>query len=87
LHASHWAPQATLQHTPSTQKPLVHALAFVHEIPSTCFFAQTPPLQYASVAQSVSRVQLGVHDPFTQSAGSQSTPVTLLTHVPAPLHV
>jgi hypothetical protein len=40
------APQlATLQHTPSTQKPLPHWLADVQVMPSPVWLMQTPPLQ------------------------------------------
>jgi hypothetical protein len=35
VHAMQVAPQALLQHTPSTQKPLAHSLAAVHAVPLT----------------------------------------------------
>jgi hypothetical protein len=36
---------ADAQQKPSTQNPLVHAVAFEHTRPFDCFFAHTPLLQ------------------------------------------
>jgi hypothetical protein len=44
-HASHSPVHAAEQQKPSAQKPLVHAVAFVHDAPFPCRFAHTPPLQ------------------------------------------
>jgi hypothetical protein len=42
LQASHAPPQAVLQHTPSTQWPLVHWLEALQELPLDCFARQVP---------------------------------------------
>jgi hypothetical protein len=44
-HASHSPVHADAQQKPSTQKPLVHAVAFEHVRPSGCFFAHRLLLQ------------------------------------------
>ena len=45
LHALQAPQLATLQHTPSTQKPLPHWLADVHVMPSPVWLTQVLPLQ------------------------------------------
>jgi hypothetical protein len=86
-HASHSPVHAVAQQKPSTQKPLVHAVAFEHVMPSGCFFAHTPLLQKPSVAQSVSSVHRVVHVPPVQRNGSQLVPVALLVQVPSPSQI
>jgi len=56
-HASHWPPQAVLQHTPSLQWPLLHWFAPLHASPLSYLTVQMPAeqklvaLQFASVVQ------------------------------------
>jgi hypothetical protein len=45
LQASHAPPHALLQHTPSTQNPLVHALLPLHAVPLPSFATHVVPLQ------------------------------------------
>jgi hypothetical protein len=41
-HAWHWPLQGESQHTPSTQKPLVHWFAAAHALPFIACVMQTP---------------------------------------------
>ena len=42
-HASHWPAHSPPQHTPSTQKPVVHWAADWHAAPAASFGWQRPP--------------------------------------------
>jgi hypothetical protein len=44
-HAWHWPPQAALQHTPSTQLPLVHWFVAKQTCPFVFFATQAPAAQ------------------------------------------
>ena len=84
LHAWHVPPQALLQQTPSSQKPVLHSAALAHATPPP-FFAHVPPMQEKSVAQSAATAQV-----VAQALGPQMNGVHALTapatHAPAPSH-
>jgi hypothetical protein len=81
----HAPPQASLQHTPSTQKPDAQSGAAVHAPP----FVRLPQLwltQAIPGAQSAFVLHVVLHAPMTQAKGGQScTPGGL--QVPCPSHV
>ena len=63
LHAWHWFLQSLLQHTPSTQKLLVHSLLAPQATPFAFFGAHEVTAQYVPEAHAESLVQVGGHDP------------------------
>lgn len=68
LHDSHWPPHARLQHTPSTQTPLVHCSAAVHVAPFAARAAHLPPVQKLPAAHSLVVAQPVAHAPATHAA-------------------
>src|SRR5262249_49952903 len=60
VHETHPPWHATLQHTPSAQKPEAHSVAFAQKAPRG-FFPQLPPTHLMPVAQSASLAQVARH--------------------------
>jgi len=81
---------ADLQHTPSTQFPVVHVLAVEHVAPSPILL-QTPPMQEyppptSHTVLSLPEVQAEAHAPFTHMyPGPHGTDVPGVQVVPDPL--
>jgi hypothetical protein len=81
-------PHAVPQHTPETQKPLLHA-SFApagHDWPSVPCAAHVPALHQPPVPQLASTVHDEEHTPLAHTPGEQLVPVPA-THVPLPLQV
>ena len=86
-HAWHAPLQATLQHTPSTQKPLVHASSAVHPTPSACLATHAVPEQYAPAAQSASVVHEAAHPAAPHAYGAHAVIAPPWLQSPIPSHV
>jgi hypothetical protein len=81
----HAPPQASLQHTPSTQNPDAQSVAIVHA-PPIVRLPQLPFWHAMPGAQSAFVLQIVLQAPDAQAYGGQScTPGGL--HVPCPSHV
>ena len=81
----HAPPHASLQHTPSVQKPDAQSVPFVH-VPPGFLSPQLWATQAMPATQSASVVHVGLQAPDTQRYGVQScTPGGL--HVPTPSQV
>ena len=81
--ASHWPPQAWLQHTPSVQKPLPHWSEAVQVAPGAFFGVQTPAAHQLPAVQSPSTVQSPPQAVAPQLNGAQFT-VCGAGQLPAP---
>jgi hypothetical protein len=86
--ASHWPWHATLQQTPSTQKPLVHWSLALHVWPFGSWGEHAPALQYA-LKQSVSTVHVVLHVPVaaTHRYEPKDDGAGAVRHAPKPLHM
>ena len=85
MHARQVPQLPALQHTPSTQLPLVHSPAALHAVPSGRSPMQVPLLQKLPGAQSWSAVQAVRHEAAPQTYAPQLW-VAGCVHAPAPLH-
>ena len=88
LQASHWPLQATLQHTPSTQRALWHCEFAVQAVPLGRAAVQPPLTQYgAPLTQLLALVQEVRHaePPALQVKLSAQALVLALGQLPAPL--
>jgi hypothetical protein len=83
-HASHCPVQVVLQHTPSTQYPLVHWPGALQEPPFASCAVHTPAEHHAPCTQSPSTVQLPWQVVPLQPLAPQ-TCVCTAGHAPAPL--
>ena len=75
LHVAHAPAQPVLQHTPSTQLPLPHWSAAVHDLPSACVPEQTPAAQLPLVhwfgsVQDEPSGSAGTHVPWLAPVGT-----------------
>jgi hypothetical protein len=84
LHARQVPQLPTLQHTPSTQLPLVHSPPSPQLAPSAFLATQLPPLQKKPPAQSPSPAQLPRQAEAPQTNGLQLSGAAL-AQLPAPL--
>jgi hypothetical protein len=85
LQASHWPPQARLQHTPSTQNPDAHWLAPPQVAPGASLGTHAPAEQKSPATQSLSTAQLDLHAVAPHAYGAQLV-VDGAGQAPLPLH-